>query len=228
MRFLTSYYWQQGQGNRTSLTLQQIRPKKGKDSLLLACVCDNGHFCARLVDWLHEEILANYSARGGIAWDAAQDRLRGIAADAQAAFSCAGILCLGPELLLFGQGGHRIYLLNQSFGGRGAHIGMLMGTDGSSRPREATQRDDGREAFQLRRGLMEDGVGILLGTEPFYEKLTEQMLLDCLGGDIRDEKQASLRLRELGEYGDSIDSSRYICNPGAVFLRSYSEGLLYH
>lgn len=214
MRFLTSFYWQEGE-NRTSLTLQQIRPKKGADSFLLACVCDHGRFCARLIDWLHEEILAQYGAIGGVAWDAAQEGLRGMAADAGAAFACAGILCLGPEFLLFGQGGHRVYLLNRGFGGRGNRIRMLMGGEGSVCPNEEAQRGGGGGTLKLCQGTMEDGVGILLGTEPFYGKLTKQMLSDCLGG-IRDEKQAAAHLKELGEYGQNQGG----CNLSAVFLRT--------
>lgn len=229
MKFLTSYYWQ-GQENATSLTLQQIRLKRGGDSLLLACVCDSRDFCGHLVDWLHEEILRKYGRKGSMDWSVALMQLRRMAAERKmpdvkiartescigTGFSCAGILCLGSEFLMFGQGEQRVYLLNQGF--RGARIKKLMGTGEPACQSDSKKWGDGKEILEVHQGMMESGVGIVLATESFYAKLTEQMLLDCLGGDIRNEKQASLHLKELGEFSRSLGGR----NLGAVFMRTQS------
>lgn len=204
MRFLTSYYCQEretGRENGISLTLQQIRMKRGRDSLVLACVCDSRDFCGQLVDFFHEEVLADYGRKGGVDWNAIFRKLQSMTphkSDGEEEFSCSGILCLGEEFLLFGQGKQRIYLLNRGF--QKACIKMLLG----------------ESALKLYRGIMEPEVSLLLATEPFYEHLTEQMLRDCLGGGIRDDRQASLYLRELGKYGEERGGR----NIGAVFVHS--------
>lgn len=208
MRFLTSYYWQEqkpDRENRTSLTLQQIRMKGGRDSLVLACVCDSRDFCGQLVDLFHEEVLTDYGRKGCVDWDSVFHKLQRMAprkSGGEEGFSCSGILCLGEDFLLFGQGKQRIYLLNRGF--QKARIKMLMG------------QNNGREVLKLYRGIMEPEVSLLLATEPFYEHLTEQMLRDSLGGDVWDDRQASLYLRELGKYGEERDGR----NQGAVFVHS--------
>lgn len=206
MRFLTSYYCQEREPDREngiSLTLQQIRMKRGRDSLVLACVCDSGDFCGQLVDFFHEEVLADYGRKGCVDWSVVFHKLQSMAphkSDGEEGFSCSGILCLGEEFLLFGQGKQRIYLLNRGF--QKTRIKMLLG--------EAA-------VLKLYRGIMESEVSLLLATEPFYEHLTEQMLRDCLGGGIRDDRQASLYLRELGKYGEERGGR----NLGAVFVHSF-------
>lgn len=205
MRFLTSYYCQEREPDREngiSLTLQQIRMKRGRDSLVLACVCDSRDFCGQLVDFFHEEVLTDYSRKGCMDWNAVFHKLQKMAphkSDGEEGFSCSGILCMGEEFLLFGQGKQRIYLFNRGF--QKARIKMLLG----------------ESALKLYRGIMEPEVSLLLATEPFYEHLTEQMLRDCLGGGIRDDRQASLYLRELGKYGEEQGGR----NLGAVFVHSF-------
>lgn len=219
MRFLTSYYWQEaepGRENGTSLTLQQIRMKKGGGSLVLACVCNNRDFCGQLVDLLHEGILTGYGRKGCVDWDVVSHRLQGMAphqGDGEKRFSCAGILCIGEEFLMFGQGKQRVYLLNRGF--QKARIKMLMGEDAMLPKEPALQNNEGG-ALELYQGIMEPEVGLLLATEPFYEHLTEQMLKGCLGGGIRDDRQASRCLRELGGYGEDRGGR----NLGAVFIHS--------
>lgn len=210
MRFLTSYYWQERENDverGTSLTLQQIRMKKGGDSLVLACVCNSRDFCGQLVDWLHEEILTAYAKKGCVDWNAVFHRLKQTAphkSDGEEGFSCTGILCAGEEFLLFGKGKQRIYLLNRGF--QKVRIKMLLGTDMFAQT----------ETLEWYQGILEPEVSILLGTESFYEHLTKQMLGDCLGGDIQGDRQASLRLRELGGYGEDRGGR----NMGAVFVHS--------
>ncbi|MCM1186491.1 MAG: hypothetical protein NC251_01425 [Lachnoclostridium sp.] len=204
MRFLTGYYWQEQGQNRTSLTLQQIRMKKNKDSLLLACVCDSRDFCARLTDWLHEDILTAYGRKACVDWDGIFEELSGM----NTGFSCAGILCMGEEFLLFGQGEQRIYLLNRGF--QKTHIKRLMGTG------DFTGQ---KQTLGMYCGVMEPEVSLLLATEPFYISLTEQMLGDCLGGDIREERKGAARLRELGQYGEERGGR----NLGAVWVHSYEN-----
>lgn len=221
MRFLTGYYWQEhkpGGENGTSLTLQQIRMKKGGDSLVLACVCNSRDFCGQLVEWLHEEVLTEYGRKGCLDWDAVYRRLQRMTpykSDGEEDFSCSGILCLGEKFLLFGQGKQRIYLLNRGF--QKACIKMLLGRDTFAGKEGGAGRNNGRETLELYQGIIEPEVSLLLATEPFYEHLTEQMLRDCLGGDIREERQASAYLRELGGYGEDRGGR----NLGAVFVRSF-------
>ncbi|MCM1325939.1 MAG: hypothetical protein NC094_06085 [Bacteroidales bacterium] len=204
MRFLTGYYWQEQERNRTSLTLQQIRMKKNEDSILLACVCESRDFCAWLTDWLHEDILAVYKRKNCVDWDKVSEDLQRM----KAGFSCAGILCMGEEFLLFGQGKQRIYLLNRGF--QKAHIRKLTGTGAFTNQKQMPK---------MHRGMMEPGVSLLLATEPFYTALTEQMLGDCLGGDIREERQGAACLRELGQYGEERGGR----NLGAIWVHSYEN-----
>lgn len=242
MRFLTSFYWQEE--NMASLTLQQICLKSGRDSLLLASVCDSRDFGSRLVDWFHEEILRDYGKRGGLDWEMAVTALHKMAKEAakvraeqKVGFSCSGILCAGAEFVLFGQGGQRVYLLNRGF--KGSRVKVLLGGDAPVwQERNEKNRDECREEFageetdkdesgrkksgkgrgvlELHQGIIESGVGLLFATQSFCSQLTKQILSDCLGGDIGDEKQISLHLKELGEF--SRDRGEQ--NLGAVFIRT--------
>lgn len=233
MRFLTSFYWQEE--NEASLVLQQICLKNGRDGLLLACVCDSRDFGSHLADWFHEEILPDYGKRGGLDWGMAMAALHKMAEKTE--FSCSGILCAGAEFVLFGQGEQRIYLLNRGF--RGCRVKALLGDGvpvwqgegeknrdgcreksgmGESDREEFNKEEWGKEggALELHQGIMESGVGLLFATRSFCSQLTEKQLSDCLGTDIRDEKQAHLHLNELGEFS----KDRREKNLGAVFIRA--------
>lgn len=218
MKFLTSFYWQE-QENETSLVLQQICVKKGRDSLLLACVCDSRDFSGQLVDLLHEEILSNYARRGSVDWGVFLTQLQEMEAKeektgADAGFSCAGMLCLGSEFLLFGRGRQRVYLFNKGF--KKSRMKKLMGAGSDICKEEGRKRTGEKNTLEIHQGIMESGISILLATEPFYARLTEQMLLDCLGEDIRNEQQASLHLKELGEFSQGRGGQ----NLGAVLIHT--------
>ncbi len=218
MKFYTSYYWQPQEGG-TSLILQQVSRKKGKETALFACVCteeerpsgSGGLFCRQLVDWFHEEALALWHKREEEIPEKLKKKLTYMGAEPGMQpwqLSVAGILCLGEAFVLFYQGKQRIYLLNQG----------LCGAHGRLISQENTQESGG---MYFQEGILEPAVGLLLATEPFYRGLTQDMLVQCLGGEkeVCDE-WIFRRLRELGDFQEK-QSGR---NAGAVFLRSYSHG----
>lgn len=98
-------------------------------------------------------------------------------------FRMAGILCVGESFLLFFQGGMRILLCNTGFG----------------RPALREIGETGKAEPELRRGIMETGIGILLASDSFCESLPPESLQGCLSvRDIRDPRQTQKRVRELG------------------------------
>lgn len=117
-------------------------------------------------------------------------------------FWTAGILCMGEEVLLFYEGAVRIALCNTGFG----------------RPalQEIGRNDRTQETeLQLQRGSMEVGIGILLASESFYEKIPGEDMGSCLWvKDISNPRQAQKRLQELGRQAQRQGGRQM----GALFL----------
>lgn len=227
MKFDTAYYWQQG-ANAASLALQQAVCRKKGETIVLACVCtdepgrdknaaEGAAFCRHLIDWFHERGLGLCRGRG-MDWNGLRSESGRIAGYAGTGFSFAGILCVGAQFVLFHRGQHKICLLNTRFArphlrclteeqaeGAGSHgMGEVCGAAENSK-------------VHTEEGMLEKDIGLLLITDSFYGKLTEHMILGCLGaGSISNEKQASRRLRELGEFGERQGAR----DMGAVLLVS--------
>lgn len=236
MDFYTAYYWQQG-SERTSLLLQQTRLSKGAETVILGAVCTgeggederdetqkesegNGWYGnggqsgtsalgKRLTDWFYEQVLPACANQPGevLAGRFLGTRFRELSdifqeerKRAGREASASGILCVGGKALLFYQGRQRIYLLNRRMGK--PHAGLLFGQEKGG-------------ALLGEEVLWEPGACLLLGTEPFYQYLRQQMIADCLGREsVSGEEQAGRCLKELGEYARSRGGR----DMGAVFV----------
>lgn len=97
--------------------------------------------------------------------------------------SVTGILCVGSSFLLCSRGHQRTYAMNTRF--LRPNLRLLTG--------EST-------SWQIRRGILQPGIGIVLGTESFYRGLTEEMVRECLEIEALSEVlRLEKRLQELGE-----------------------------
>ncbi|MCD7836018.1 MAG: hypothetical protein LUG83_05130 [Lachnospiraceae bacterium] len=195
MKFSSAFYRQCG--GRTAILLQQVVRKKDSCGILLACVCTSEkmenkgrpELCDRLLCMFREELLTGNACGAAEYSNNIEKLLRAEADEYRRGFSkCSysGILCIGDEALLFAAGRQRIYLINSAF--MRPQISLIMGEGDFLTPRI------------LRAGL-EQGVSVLLGTEPFFEYMDEGLIKECLfiRGDM-DGIRTERHLREYGRY----------------------------
>lgn len=186
MKFLTSFY-QRAEDKNSALTLQQVLRVKGRMPIVLACVCEGsggGEFCMRLTDWFYECALSECSRRNG---PESSVLIKGLRSMAQGDFSVAGIVCAGHQFVLFYRGEQRVCLFNRRF----------------LRPnrKELSDRTDRSGEMCVKEGIMQEEVGLLIGTEGFYRGFSEKELADCLAaGSVEKESQVRRRLEELGHF----------------------------
>lgn len=220
MKFHTACYWRQGE-NETSLLLQQYAC--GAVPVFFSCICGGGresgragsYMAEQFSRWFRELNLKKLTGRPERGMENAEHRLRRLIArtDRELAASKViagkeetaflGILCVEGSFCLFYRGPQRIYLTNTSFGR--PYIKRL-------------DKADGRPVME--RGNMQPGLGLLLATETFCEKLTEQALRDVLSVRETDkEERLERRLRELGEES----ARRGGKNLAAVVIRTMKE-----
>lgn len=193
MEFMTGYYRQKE--DSTALLLQQYMCRGVP--VCLGCVCGGesreagiagGSFTGKLLEEFRKINLLGAVRRQPECMKKMERQLyqcrESFAAPID--FWIAGLLCIGEEVLFFYEGAVRIALCNTGFGRPALQeIG-----------KDARVRETG---LQLRRGGMEAGVGILLASESFYEKIPEEDMRSCLWvKDISDPGQAQKRLQELG------------------------------
>ncbi len=99
----------------------------------------------------------------------------------------AGLFCIGECLLLFQRGSYGIFLLNRYF--EKGHLQQLAGR----------QDCQGQGTLMVRRGLLQERVGVLLAARDFYGRIEEECLEECLHVETVDtQKKAGLHLKELG------------------------------
>lgn len=220
MKFHTACYWRQGE-NETSLLLQQYAC--GPVPVFFSCICGGGresgkagsYMSEQLFRWFRELNLKKLTGRPERGLENAAYRLRGLIArtDGELAASKViagrgetaflGILCVEESFCLFYRGPQRIYLANTCFGR--PYIKRLDKADGQT---------------VLERGSMQPGLGLLLATETFCERLTEQALRDVMSvKDTDREERLERRLRELGEES----ARRGGKDLAAVFIRTMKE-----
>lgn len=192
MRFLTSYYRRE-EDSRCALTLQQVLRVRGKMPIVLGCVCGEGvssegaAFCMRLTDWFHESALVGCNRRREPDLAPLMEEAASLAAGN---FSVAGMFCVGRRFFLFYRGEQRICLMNRRF----------------LRPNSKvlSRRTDSSGKILMEEGVMQEDVGILIGTERFFDGISEEEFMKCLAVEaVRDQKQAERRLKELGRYNES-------------------------
>ncbi len=200
MQYLAAYYWQSANRNSSSLMLQQVYHKRRKLPVLMACVClnqtdkNNGKkMITRLTDWFYGKVLPLCAGKGekGIAiidkslksfLKKEETNLKGV--------QMSGVFCVGNFLCFWEQGEQNIRLLN------------LRMHDSQMKELQMEKSEEQRIVFQS--GVMQPGVGILLGTHGFYAGIPANVLKDCLNiKELRDQGHVEKRLQELGELGEA-------------------------
>lgn len=211
MKINSTYYRQEG-SCRTSLLLQQVYDTKKEKGILLACVNtqnaygDSGGIplCDRLLDTFRKDILPANS-----------DDMKKCCAYIKTALgkppggsrSYSGIFMNGDEILLFGYGSQRIYLLNSAF--MRPHLELLSGNITS-----------GNIFFNIYK--IEPGAAVIAATEPFYEYLDEEMLKECMyiNDDVTGVK-AGKHIKEYGRYLEAAGGQ----DMGAIVVKLVAEQL---
>ncbi len=215
MDFLSSFYRQQSM-KAASVLVQQYQWER--THILFACVCTGEgegteaagrYMTGGLLEWFRgldlkrpagsiavlEEQLRDVVLRIG------RERRKGEEEEKTDEFGLAGIFCLEDQCVLFHRGRARIYLLNTAFG-RGY----------------ARRLDGGKEegALETERGVLQQDIGMLFATEPFFVRVTEKMLAEGLYvGETVTEEQMEKHLRELAAAGEEKGGQ----GSGAVYVR---------
>lgn len=201
MKFITSYYWQQGEDvpNSTSLLLHQLSRRKGEEDILLACVCEGseavdnsviagGYMTERLQVWFYEKALPQCSSGRAKRIPALKEGLRRTILQTVGELGgicppVCGLFCMDSSLLLFYRGQPELYLLNNRFG--------------NANLRRLSVRT---EELVLQYGEIQKDAGVLLATHDFCTRVGEQALRECLAvREIHTKEQADKRLKELGD-----------------------------
>lgn len=220
MEYCAQYLWEKGtekEYNPISLVLQQVR-LYGKP-VLLACICEgtapgknavreSGFFTERLVEWFHNEFLKKYAGKEGqeeIGW-ALEKELEKILRELSAAdgmkqteLHYMGILLKENMFWLFYTEQSRLFLLNKRF---------------NHKQIRALAKETERGRMQ---GRMQRGIGILLCTPSFTEKLTEEEMVEVLFAEknCTDEKLGR-RLKEIWQESERRNMKE---SAGAVYIR---------
>lgn len=216
MKFITSYYWRQGEDapNSTSLLLQQLSRRKGEEDILLACVCEggkaadtsviaSGYMTERLQVWFYEKALPQCSSGRTKRIPALKEGLCRtiLQTDGELGGICppvCGLLCTDSSFLFFYRGQPELYLLNSRFG----------------KP-NLRRLSAERETLGLQYGEIQKGAGVLLATHDFCQRVGKQALRECLAvREIHTKEQADKRLKELGGEAER----RKVENAGAILV----------
>ena len=219
MKYLSSFYWRQKDGipNRTSVLLQQ--GTCGRNSVLFACVCTDGHTAAgrasgyltgQLSEWFYRWGMKNLSRGGekkiremqeGIAEAVCKidqelltnEKSRGVLCR-EAAADLAGIVCVEDNFVLFYRGAQRIYHINTKC--LRPHLKCLTG----EQERDIFCRTSHcGGTLNIKSGVIQPETGILLATESFCKGLEEKMLAECLSvSQLSTQSKLDKHIRELG------------------------------
>lgn len=192
MKYVASYSWHPEKAclQGDSLLLQQLHC--GKVPMILACVSTGDYLTGRLLDWFYRE---GRRLCGKEKWKKVQKMqeslcrvLHQTCRESKAMPDFAGIVCVGSHYMLFYRGRQRICLINTKF--LRSNVKRLTGPD--------LNRQKSESDFCTEQGTMQTGIGILLALESFYEKITDEMLKECLErASIRSRGQLTKHLGEL-------------------------------
>lgn len=187
MEYVTAYFWQP-QNNACSLLLQQAEERNGHQ-IVLACICEenaneSGCLTEALRDWFYHEVL---TGRG-----APHKRLQVLSGKLPVIISKAeknqkqketplcGILCIGRFFCIFARKSE-IQMFNTRFGR--AHTREILFS---------------KKEVDIQLGVLESGVGILIGSDGLWKKADKQRSLECLMvQEISDDKGAERHLKEM-------------------------------
>lgn len=221
MKFLTSYYRQQGES--TSVLLQQCCC--AGTEILFACACGGGDkragsdaeiLTGALLEWFRSRRLDRAVRAPEDFMDRQRKELERVLQRKTMlnASGCAGFFCLGKEFLSFCGGDAAVRAFNRQMGK--TQISRLFS--------ELETREDERgrtEAFRVLRGSIEPEVGVLLATASMLRAVSERALQESLSvGELRTEERMSKHLWELGRAGERAGGR----NMAAVLLRSSAGG----
>lgn len=213
MKYLTTYYWQQEETSATSLVLQQFVFRKDGQHGIFACICtarvweedeeracaEKNYFAKQLTDWFQREGRKLFYEDNSEEFVRTKKKMERVIArtDSEMAKYAAHrtsdyepphfiiLLGVGGRFLLFCRGAQKAYLLNRRF----EHVHCKCLTE-----------QEKREDLQIISGEMECGIGLLLATEDFVERVTAQQLKECLSvKELARTANRKGRLRELGE-----------------------------
>ncbi len=234
MKFLTSYYRQQGEN--TSLVLQQCCCA-GRE-ILFACVCSDKALDEKAEETAEKKEEENVGENAEMlaellfAWFRGLRLVRAVRMpeefmDGQMRelervlrrrlkmtdTGCAGFFCLDGEFLSFCGGDATVRVLNRQMGK--TQISRLF-------PREENGERKWKKtgSFRVLRGSIEPEVGVLLVTGSMLRAVTEESMAECLSVEtLRTEERTSKHLWELGSAGERAGGR----NMAAVLLRSREE-----
>lgn len=202
MQYFVSHYWQQEGTNGASLVLQQAYHKRRRMPVVLAAVGQEGscEFATELVDWYYGTGLSLCSKYGEWGMQEIERHLRTLAEERETV-EMTGILCVGTTFVIFKRGNMGIRLLNT----RNNHF--------CCHELKMEQEDTARWCFQS--GIMQPGVGLVLGNEFFYQSVSDELLAGYLKvQEMKNEKQVAQYLGELIRYTERQDKKQI----GAVLL----------
>jgi hypothetical protein len=228
MRINSAYYRQEGSLN-TSLLLQQVYDTKKEKGIMLGCVCtktpdaEGGAvpLCDRLLATFRQNILTGNT-----------DDMEKCCAYIKSALvkppggslSYSGMFLNGDEILLFGYGGQRIYLLNSAF--MRPHLEILSGnlksnikSDIKSNITNFKSNTDSDEIF-FNIYKIEAGAAVIAATEPFYGHMDEERLKECLYvNNDNTGVRAGKHIKEYGRYLEEAGGH----DMGAVIVKLVEE-----
>ncbi len=158
MQYLASHYWQSADEHSVSLLLQQVYHKRKQLPVLMACVCTDENITTKLVDWFWKIGLPLSVRKGEAGIEKVRKKLENylkrenISAEG---VSLSGVFCVGNMLFFWRKGQMRIRLMNE----RNFHAQMT----------EVELGEDAEKRMVFRSGVIQSGVGLLLGTSSFEE-----------------------------------------------------------
>lgn len=207
MNFVTAYFWQPKTDNACALLLQKARHKQGYDAVL-ACVCENdsagAYLTGQLRDFFRKRVLSGHGRMSekrlrilGRKIEQMIDRAEREAGGGQRQFS--GVLCIDRQFVMFGKESD-ILMQNTRFGR--AHVKKAL---------------EGDSLLGLQYGVLQEGVGLLLGSRSLLQGVDMQHIRECLMvEEIAGKKQADRHLSEL--CGEAVRNGAKA--PAAILLVS--------
>ncbi|MCM1118010.1 MAG: hypothetical protein NC543_01410 [bacterium] len=210
MGFVSNYIWERaadGGTNPISLVLQQVKVK-GREACLL-CICGSsccgsgqrigGQMAEQLVEWFHKVCLPACEGRvlpmPAELMEPELEMIYGsLSQGGRAALDYGGLLLIGNQFYLFGEGNIAVQLINYRY--NRPHMRMLAAPMA---------------------GRMQRGIGLLLHTPELLRGLKKEEICQILHGEgVWREERIARRLRELCREGRSRGSTGAV---GGIYLQ---------
>lgn len=206
MVFVTNYIWERAEDggiNPISLVLQQVKVKVREVCLL--CICDShgqdvgGQVAERLTEWFHKVCLPACEGRippmPAELMEPELERIRGsLSQRGIAALEYGGLLLIGSQFYLFGEGDVTVQLVNYRY-----------------------NRPQMKALSAPMAGRIQKGIGLLLHTSQLFCGLKREEICQILHGEgVWREDQIGRRLKELYREGRSRGSTGPV---GGIYLQ---------